>query len=343
MEQDLRVLCGEIDGFLSIKNYEMRKLLNISGVTFLIIGCVYLISIPVIRKLNAIPESTFFTPTPYSKTKIVDVIRTTRLSYINEDSLLTIVDSFISNNQNISVEVNEIILERSFTEINDSVVSEYFVFEPKSVENIGIFLMGNGSNIFKLIDVLSELSKRNCTKIYVLNYSGYGFSQGETSGLCQLKTNQNFYDFVSSTDTIDFVMGHSLGSVFATRLAVDNEIESLILLSGISNINDLVKHFKSITNLFLRPYINVGKLRNSALMHSANNVENIKIYYGNLLLVHGTNDSNLPFFMAEKLLSNCPSKNKELVAIQGGGHNSPFGKDSWEGLIHKLRLLSNKN
>ena len=41
--------------------------------------------------------------------------------------------------------------------------------------------------------------------------------------------------------------------------------------------------------------------------------------------------------MSEKILTNCPSKNKELIKINNGDHDSPYLKENWELLIKKLQ------
>ena len=289
----------------------MRKLLKIIGIILLILIGIYLISIPILRKKNAIPESVFFTPTPYIKEKIITHIQSTRFSYISADSLLHIANKFISSTNKDSVTINGTAIIRDFKKLDNSTNAEYFIFKPQKIEKSGIFMMGNGFNIFKLIDNLSELAKRNNTIIYVLNYNNYGHSTGLPDGFSQLKNNQEFYNFVNSTQKIDFIAGHSLGTAFSTKLAVDNKIPHLILLAGASNVNDLVQHFKNQMNIFVRPYVNVDKLNHSGIAQIANSAENIKHYYGNLLLIHGTGDSNLPYAMAEKLFKNCPSTNKE--------------------------------
>ena len=184
---------------------------------------------------------------------------------------------------------------------------------------------------------LSELSKRDNIKIYVLNYNQYGFSTGNATFKNQFLLNQNFYNFVNEKQKVNFTAGHSLGTVFATKIAVDNKIPNLILLAPASNLEDLVSYFRGIYPFYAKPYINANELEKSDIAKNGKSSDNIKKYYGNLTLIHGTKDENLPFYMSEKILANCPSKNKELIKINNGDHDSPYLKENWELLIKKLQ------
>ena len=68
-----------------------------------------------------------------------------------------------------------------------------------------------------------------------------------------MKIIQSFYNYINSNEKVDYVFGHSLGTVFATKLAVDDKIPNLILLAPASNLNDMISYFKSISNILVRP------------------------------------------------------------------------------------------
>ena len=315
----------------------MKKVLKIIGIIVSVIIIIYLISIPVLRAKFPVQENAFFTPTPFVKDSIKKNIPNYNTFYIHKDSLQIVADKFLSNKTDDSIKINDITLKRNFGNFYNSTKSEYYTFEPKQVNKVGIFWMGNGFNIFKLVNNLSELSKRDNIKIYVLNYNQYGFSTGNATFKNQFLLNQNFYNFVNEKQKVNFTAGHSLGTVFATKIAVDNKIPNLILLAPASNLEDLVSYFRGIYTFYAKPYINANELEKSDIAKNGKSSDNIKKYYGNLTLIHGTKDENLPFYMSEKILANCPSKNKELIKINNGDHDSPYLKENWELLIKKLQ------
>lgn len=314
----------------------MKKFLKIIGIIASIIVVLYLISIPIMRKKNAVQESAFFTPTPFVKDTLLNKLQFYKTFYISEDSLKIVANKFLSNQKEDSIKINDVEMKRMFHNFSNS-TSEYYVFEPKITKKVGIFWMGNGFNIFKLVNNLSELAKRDSAKIYVLNYNQYGYSQGIANFKTQFQINQNFYKFISEKQKIDFSAGHSLGTVYATKLATENKIPNLILLAPASNLDDLVNYFKGQMPIFVKPYVNANELKKSEIAKVGKTSENIKNYYGNLTLIHGTKDENLPYYMSEKILNNSPSKNKELITIKNGDHDSPYLKENWEKLIKKLQ------
>lgn len=315
----------------------MKKVLKIVGIIFSVVIILYLISIPIMRKKFAVQENAFFTPTPFVKDTLKKYIHNYKTFYINKDSLQIVAEKFLSNKSEDSIKINNITLKRNFGSFSNSNNSEYYIFEPKKADKIGIFWMGNGFNIFKLVNNLSELAKQDNAKIYVLNYNQYGFSNGNASFTEQFLINQNFYNFVSKKQNVDFTAGHSLGTVFATKLATDNKIPNLFLLAPASNLEDLISYFKGRTPIIFRPYLNASELEKSDIAKFGKTSENIKNYFGNLTLIHGTKDENLPYFMSAKILQNCPSKSKELITIKDGDHDSPYLKENWEKIINKLK------
>ena len=315
----------------------MKKLLKILGIIFSVIIILYLISIPIMRKKYAVQEKVFFTPTPFVKDTLKKYIHNYKTFYLNKDSLRIVADKFLSDKNEDSIKINNITLKRNFGSFLNNTKSEYYTFEPKNADKIGIFWMGNGFNIFKLVNNLSELAKRDSAKIYVLNYNQYGYSQGIANFKTQFQINQNFYKFINEKQKVDFTSGHSLGTVYATKLATDNKIPNLILLAPASNLDDLVNYFKGQMPIFVKPYVNANELKKSEIAKVGKTSENIKNYYGNLTLIHDTKDENLPYYMSEKILNNSPSKNKELITIKNGDHDSPYLKENWEKLIKKLQ------
>ncbi|MBL0145368.1 MAG: hypothetical protein IPP48_06050 [Chitinophagaceae bacterium] len=122
------------------------------------------------------------------------------------------------NTENESIiEKENVKLNRYFYLIDDTISIEYFVFQPEKTNKVGLFYMGNSSNIFDFADNLFRLSSQTKSKIYVINYRGYGKSKGTPSFSTQFSDNSLITkEIIQKQNKLDFVIGFSLGSVFAS-------------------------------------------------------------------------------------------------------------------------------
>ncbi len=233
--------------------------------------------------------------------------------------------------------VNNVSLSRNYVK-SDSLGVEYFVFNPEKANKVGVFYLGGGHNIFDILGYVSELSSRTKSKIYVLHYRGYGKSEGKASFKTQFADNQQVITYLNNN--IDFVIGYSIGSVFAIQLAVDNHINQLYLLSPISNSKDVLRHFKrqytkGLKSLY-RPFV---KLTMDDYIMNISNIKQIQNYKGKLVILHGTNDETLPYYMGEKLFDKAVSENKKMYTMPNGVHSSAFKLEN----LNKLVIELNKN
>jgi esterase/lipase len=252
-------------------------------------------------------------------------------------ALLYAVDKVINKDDVFIGAKNGVELQRNFL-TNNNAKMEYFVFKPKNADKVGVYFLGNGSNIFNFTDNLFELSDKTNSKIYVLNYRGYGKSDGTPSFKTQFDDDNYFYNYIKKNENkIDYVVGYSLGSIFATYLTVDNNIKELFLLSPFSDTKDYFDHFKnqnmkgakSLAKSFVR-------IKADDYLMKISNVEKIKNYKGKLVVFHGTQDNMLPYSMGKKLIDNSVSTNKKMYTIPQGNHGSAFNKENWENLVGEI-------
>ena len=315
----------------------MKKTLKILGIILTVLFALYLFSIPYLRSKNVVQETMFYTPTKYDSKNIFNQLDEKYITNIKKDSILFVANKFISSTKIDSVKLNQTILKREFQKFEKNSKSEFYTITPKIYKKAGIYMLGNQFNIFNMLDDLTELSKKDSIKIYVLVYNGNGYSKGDSNFSTQFKINQKFYEFINSSTSVDFVVGHSLGTVFATKLATDNKIPKLALLAPASNIDDVADYFISLAPFWAKLYFNFSEIKKSEFSKEANSSENIKNYFGKLILLHGTKDENLPFSMSEKIYENSKSKDKTLIKIENGDHYAPLVDENWTKLILKLK------
>ena len=259
-------------------------------------------------------------------------------STLNDKEKLTNITHNVINTENENVYSDTTInLKRKFKSINDSISMEYFVFEPNRIKQIGIFYLCAGCNVLNFIEHLSKLSSETNSKIYVLHYRDYGKSEGNISFDTQFNDNQFFInDIIQSEDSINFIVGYSLGTVFATYSAVDNKIDELYLLATFSNVEQMLKQaIRSFTKgirIIYRPFLKI-QIAESLLRIS--NLNKIKNYEGNLTIIHGNKDMQTPYKGAVSMYEECLSKNKKLFTIKNGGHE--MSAEHWNKLNDLLK------
>lgn len=289
-------------------------------------------------KTYKVQEKWTFIESKYDAEKFNSYIEQSEIK--NEDKLVMkrVVNDLV-NTDNIELEKNEnITVNRKYIQINDSIRLEYIEFQPKIYSKSGLFFIGNGSSFLNTYKEIEKLSVETKSKIYVLNYRGYGKSEGTPSFRTVFDDNNSFFKFIKRTDNIDFVIGYSLGSISATYLAIDNSIGNLILLAPFSNAEEMLaytknKQMKGLKSV-ARPLI---KITADDYLLRLSNVEKITSYYGHLTISHAIDDKSLPFKMGKKLFDNCPSQQKELIKIEKGGHVAPFETRNWEYIISDLK------
>ena len=160
--------------------------------------------------------------------------------------------------------------------------------------------------------------------IFIVDYRGYGKSDGEISSEAQLQKDAlAVYLFAKQQfPQSQFVFyGRSIGTGIASWLATQHPPKILILESPYFNLPTLVKDIYPFVPKFLVKY---------ALMNN--------IYVSKLTipvhLLHGTNDELIPFHHSERLKSSCPKA--ELHTIEGGGHNDLSVFPKYHDTIQKI-------
>lgn len=303
------------------------KKLSLLLITLALISC----------KTIKVNEKSAFQESKYNFEQYSKYVSQTNKSNDEKNAELSALDKVINKDDSLIASKNDVNLQRSFLQKDDKKM-EYFVFIPKTTNKVGVYFLGNGSSIFNFSDNLFELSKKTNTKIYVLNYRGYGKSEGTPSFKTQFDDDNYFFnEILSNENKIDFVIGYSLGSVFATYLAVDNKINELYLLSPFSETKDYFTHFKNQNmkgvKSLLKPFI---KVTAEDYLMKISNVEKIKNYKGKFIVFHGTDDKMLPYSMGKKLYDVSSSTNKEIYTIENGNHGSAFNNENWMKLINEI-------
>lgn len=162
--------------------------------------------------------------------------------------------------------------------------------------------------------------------LWAFDYRGYGLSGGHT-------TERSVYEDAEAVhglarhyhpDGLPFVLfGRSLGGAVATYLASEvQQPDLLILESTFTSVTDVASGY---TNRMLAGLM-------SYRFDSASRVRNLRCP---LRMLHGTADQVVPYKLGKKLFEAYPMANKELIPVDGAGHNDLHEK---AGLLYQASL-----
>lgn len=93
--------------------------------------------------------------------------------------------------------------------------------------------------------------------VFIFDYRSYGKSEGKIKSQQQLyDDNQTIYTELKKqyTENKIILLGHSLGSGMAAKLAADNQAEKLILITPYYSFTDLVKNLYPLLPTFILKY-----------------------------------------------------------------------------------------
>lgn len=152
-----------------------------------------------------------------------------------------------------------------------------------------------------------------------LSYRGYGRSEGSPTEAGLHQDADAAYDWLLAhgipADQI-VVVGESLGTGVATRLAADRDLGALVLEAPYTSLSDVAaRRF---------PWVPVRLLiRDPFLSH-----DHIRRVEEPLLILHGTADTRVPVTMGQALYDAAPGP-KEIIFFPGVGHLDLFGPNLW--------------
>ncbi len=160
---------------------------------------------------------------------------------------------------------------------------------------------------------------------FMMDYRGFGKSTGKRSESIMYSDAQHLYDWLKNQYAEDqiVVMGRSLGSGFAAKLASDNQPKMLILDSPYYSFTLQIRRF-----LFWLPLKWILKYKVPTFKY-------IKKCKCPVHILHGTKDFLISYKQATKLQAESPS-NTTLHSIQYGRHNNLPDFPEYHDIIYGL-------
>lgn len=190
-----------------------------------------------------------------------------------------------------------------------------FFPSPQPTKKVVLYLHGNAGTLFNRVDAANELSQQGIN-VFLIDYRGYGLSDGsisESGFYIDSQSALNWLMVVKGFNVDDItVLGRSIGSVAAMKIAVDNSISSIILISPISNASAMAREMNMSV---ISPFA----------FRALDNIQRAKHLQIPLMIIHGDKDIMVPIdqgrhvFDAASLLSD---DEKLFITVKGATHHN---------------------
>jgi len=197
-------------------------------------------------------------------------------------------------------------------------VSVAAVYLPPESETdfVLLFSHGNAEDLGHCGPFLS-LCRQHGFGVFSYDYRGYGISGGKATERNTYQDIEAAYDYLTGALGVSpqriLIHGRSIGSGPSVYLASGKPAAGLIIEGGFSYASKVVLPLA----LPLGPYPNADRLRKVRLP---------------ILIIHGTQDSIIPFAHARELYAKA-NKPKHLLPVEGAGHNDLLqtaGAEYWD-------------
>ncbi len=186
---------------------------------------------------------------------------------------------------------------------------------------------GNAGNITHRADLARLWQQHLRASVFLYDYRGYGRSAGRPSEEGLYRDVRAAYRWltekkgVAATDVV--LWGESIGAAVALDLALNVPHRALVLEAPFTSAVDMGRR--------LFPWAPVRLLMRTRF----DNLAKIRRIRRPVLIIHGTNDSIVPFDMGRRLFEAAPEP-RRFLAVQGADHNDLWYRGA-EKLLPEIR------
>ncbi len=178
-----------------------------------------------------------------------------------------------------------------------------------------LWFHGNAGNISHRLDNIRLLHDKVKIHIFIIDYRGYGRSEGSVSEAGTYRDASAALQYLRSRKDLDpkkiVFYGRSLGAAVAVDLALREESLALIIETPFASIRAMAK--------LVFPFLPVGPF----LRTRYDTLEKIRKVRGPLFVLHGDQDDIVPYTQGQRIFEAAPEP-KEFYTIRGAHHNDTF-------------------
>lgn len=214
--------------------------------------------------------------------------------------------------------------EEYFIKVDDNTELNALLFKADSSKGLVFYLHGNAGSLDSWGDVADLYLKQNYN-VFIIDYRGYGKSGGKISSEKQITSDiQKAYDFARKNynENKIVIIGYSIGTGPAAKLAADNNPKMLILKAPYYNLGDLIHHYYPFLPSFILKY----KFKTN---------ENLKQIAAPIYIFHGDKDEVIYHGSSVKLSKSLKDTDK-FITLKGQIHNGVNDNEEYGRSISEL-------
>lgn len=202
--------------------------------------------------------------------------------------------------------------EERFVEMKDGTRLHALLFRAEDPKGVVLYLHGNAGSLEGWGSVEETFTAHNYD-VFIPDYRGYGKSRGTIKSEAQLHEDmQTLYDELKQEypEGEIIVLGHSIGSGMAARLAAKNDPKLLILQAPPYSVPDLAKKmfpFNLFPPFLIRYQLETGKHVEAADLP--------------VVVIHGDQDEIVYYGSSLKIQQHFKPEDT-LITLEGLGHNN---------------------
>ena len=190
--------------------------------------------------------------------------------------------------------------------VNDTTLQGWVINEGK--DKAIIYYGGNAESIELNINFFKELLPEY--SIYLINYRGYGDSEGFASEQNLFTDALSIYDEIKGHHETISLIGRSLGSGVATYVASQKRVEKVVLITPYDSVQQVAQSIYKILPVSLL-------LKDKFLSYSY-----AKDITAQTLILYGDADEVIPPKHTENLMTYFNKEQLTALKIEGADHNS---------------------
>jgi len=214
--------------------------------------------------------------------------------------------------------------EEMYVKMKDGKVLHGLLFKADSSKGLIFYLHGNAGSLRSWGDVAKRYTDLNYD-VFLIDYRGFGKSESSVSSQSQLFDDiQHVYSEIKKrySENHIVVLGYSIGTGPAAKLACTNNPRLLILQAPYYSLKDLMKHHYQIIPTFLLKY----KFEtNTYIKHCTTPI----------VIFHGDRDEVVSYNSSIKLKESL-KKTDTLITLRGQGHNDITNNPQYISAIDKI-------
>ena len=182
-----------------------------------------------------------------------------------------------------------------------------------------LWFHGNAGNISNRVDNIALLHERLGVNIFIIDYRGYGRSEGSPSEQGIYLDAEAAIEYLRSRDDVKddrlVLFGRSLGGAVAVEMAARREVYALVMESTFTSVKAMARR----SNPVLARIFPVG----AVIRGKYDSLSKIKNVRSPILIIHGDQDEIVPYDMGQELY-DAANEPKTFYSIEGSGHNDTY-------------------